>query len=219
MAEWKGVPYFFNFSEDLSYKVSVLIDKIPLVSTDATFAWDVVVGAAVSGLVGGSIPAFIAWLAIQNSRRDSERNRAATINATKQTIYGQAISENIRKKSDLIITLTSHFITYCIELILNENKIVTNKFDYSKTRVELVLIFNKLKLLIGNNGRGAGYDVVLKLNRLLDDVENYYKNVYKNDEVNCISCKEIIESETNILTELVNKYISNLESELKKNFE
>jgi hypothetical protein len=69
---WQGIPFSAGVVE------SLIINKLPTITLDTPFAWDTVLGS----FIAGAIPAIIAWLAIKNNFKLSDRQakRAEKLN-------------------------------------------------------------------------------------------------------------------------------------------
>lgn len=68
MAEWKGVPYFFDAYDaynGVPETVVVAVDKLPQVVVESSFSWEVVI----SSLVAAAISSFVAWYALRQNYR------------------------------------------------------------------------------------------------------------------------------------------------------
>ena len=143
MTAWKGVPYLFDMNELLNKHISVVVEKVPQIVIEPSFSWDV----ALSGFLAGCVPAAIAWFALKNSKVDNEKNRAATLEATKRAVYGQTLSDRFRKNTDTVTTLVAHFMGYCTKLLLSMEQ-ESGSFRYHENRLDLVLIRNKLAILL-----------------------------------------------------------------------
>ncbi|MGJ7061668.1 hypothetical protein [Morganella morganii] len=109
MAEWKGVPYFFDATGELQEQISVVIGKIPQVVVETSFSWETVISAFFAAL----IPSFIAWYALKNNYKLAEYQN--TLSAKEKWIgdFRSALAEYVTEASILtarLITLSS-FIT------------------------------------------------------------------------------------------------------------
>lgn len=235
---WKGIPY--SLSDVSNTSSSIVIDKISELTIN-TSLW----GTMIAALAGAVLPSFIAWLAIRNNKKDNKNNRDTTLNAAKFAIYAQTTSESTRKNIDTVITLTAHFMSYCTALILamkgrNYHDSGYDKFDYSKNRLELVLINNKLKLLItddyvyphililpcdADDSHCTKPSMLGQLEKLLDMTENYYrcKVGIKQDELYIEYTSKDIEDNVHFLADITKEYVKfkekKLYEELAKNQE
>lgn len=225
----------------LDNTTSIIVEKASELTINTQFSWETVIGA----FFAAALPSCIAWLAIRSNKLDNKANRDATLNAAKLATYAQTTSESTRKNIDTVITLIAHFMGYCTALILSTGD-KSNKFDYSKNRLDLVLINNKLKLLITDDylshinanislamSRKEDSDLILdagqisilsKINSLLDMTEYYYcklnsieTSLYYSHEIT----RKHIEKELFELTKITKEYISfkekKLNNELIKN--
>ncbi|MCF1264295.1 hypothetical protein LH673_02645 [Morganella morganii] len=98
MAEWKGVPYFFDVNGELQKQVSVVVGKIPQVIVETSFSWETVISAFFAAL----IPSFIAWYALKQNYKLSE--------------YQNSLSSTKELSKELRITIASYLSN--IEIIL-----------------------------------------------------------------------------------------------------
>lgn len=220
MAEWEGVPYFFDVTDKLPEHFSVMVDKIPQIIVETSFSWDV----ALSGFLAGCVPAFIAWVALRNSKKDNEKNRMATLDATKKTVYAQTKSERIRKNTDTVTTLVAHFMGYCTKFLLLLGPMRDfSKHVYAENRLELVLIRNKLSILllpekIANSSEFSSYSrdrLLGQIELLLDITEYYVKYDNKYSDRFGFVTKEMIEKEINNLVSCSTYYIDEKLKELE----
>ncbi|KOO19479.1 hypothetical protein AC068_06985 [Morganella morganii] len=238
MVEWRGIPYLFDATNKLPEHFSVMVDKIPQIVVESSFSWDV----ALSGFLAGCVPAFIAWIALRNSKKDNEKNRMATLNATKKAAFAQTQSERIRKNTDTVATLVAHFMGYCTKILL----FVDNKYDslkYAEIRLELVLIRNKLSILLlprkttyvsdltekdleeylskftAKDLQEIAFDsrekLLSQIERLLDITEKYKSNGGECSDKSGEVTKDEIEKEINILVHLSTSYIDEKMTELE----
>ncbi|MBC3974259.1 hypothetical protein H8R12_00145 [Morganella morganii] len=226
MVDWRGVPYLFDATNKLPEHFSVMVDKIPQIVVESSFSWDV----ALSGFLAGCVPAFIAWVALRNSKKDNEKNRMATLDATKKTVYAQTQSERIRKNTDTVATLVAHFMGYCTNILL----LVKSKYSspkYAEIRLELVLIRNKLSIFLlpkktiykseytkeelMNIVSDSRVKLLSQIERLLDITEDYDPiDGMCSDKFDKITRDEI-ENEINVLVVLSTQYIDEKMTELE----
>ncbi|HAE76639.1 hypothetical protein JC794_16260 [Morganella morganii] len=106
MAEWKGVPYFFDATGKLQEQVSVVVGKIPQVVVETSFSWETVISAFFAAL----IPSFIAWYALKNNYKLAEYQN--NLSAKEKWIgdFRSALAEYVAEASILtakLITLPS----------------------------------------------------------------------------------------------------------------
>lgn len=103
MAEWKGVPYFFDATGKLQEQVSVVVGKIPQVVVETSFSWETVISAFFAAL----IPSFIAWYALKNNYKLAEYQN--NLSAKEKWIgdFRSALAEYVAEASILTAKLIS----------------------------------------------------------------------------------------------------------------
>lgn len=146
MAEWKGVPYFFDANGELQKQVSVVVGKIPQVIVETSFSWETVISAFFAAL----IPSFIAWYALKQNYKLSE--------------YQNSLSSTKELSKELRITIASYLSN--IEIILQFLAVFYNQLKendskgmektengLSELSIKISFLYNKSRLFLDCNNK------------------------------------------------------------------
>lgn len=136
MAEWKGVPYFFDAS-GLHAPLSVIVEKMPTVLIEPPFAWEMMLGIGASTIV--SICALISNFKLarmQNNHAVNKEKASAFLIAiaTYITNANLAVQRCIMYSRNLS-TCTEHDRSYFI----SEINSVIKEFNYEHATIKLLL--------------------------------------------------------------------------------
>jgi len=160
MAEWKGVPYFFDATGKLQEQVSVVVGKIPQVVVETSFSWETVISAFFAAL----IPSFIAWYALKNNYKLAEYQNNLT--HKKELVFNirESVSEYVTNISLLINSLS----------MLQEN----SKFENGKC-----VGFYDLDIRDSLIKNSEDYEIKAELNKnkiilLLDELDDKNKSLF-----------------------------------------
>lgn len=169
MAEWKGVPYFFDASNGVPETVVVAVDKLPQVVVESSFSWEVVI----SSLVAAAISSFVAWYALRQNYRLS--------------IFQSNLSSRKELSANIRIAISSYLslckITkQCASIAVKERK--RRKFDYSNAmRNEMNQVvkdvnneYYKLLLFIDRNNYNQNLLIssIDEVKNSLNEIINFY---------------------------------------------
>ncbi|HHN8388106.1 hypothetical protein ABMZ76_00015 [Morganella morganii] len=146
MAEWKGVPYFFDATGELQKQVSVVVGEIPQVIVETSFSWETVISAFFAAL----IPSFIAWYALKQNYKLSE--------------YQNSLSSTKELSKELRITIASYLSN--IEIILQFLTVFYNQLKendskgmektengLSELSIKISFLYNKSRLFLDCNNK------------------------------------------------------------------
>ncbi|HID7483979.1 TPA: hypothetical protein ACXHWU_001630 [Morganella morganii] len=146
MAEWKGVPYFFDVTENASYPIRVLVEKMPSVIIESSpFSLETIIGA----LFAAILPSVIAWRALR------ENYKLAKFQSN--LLIKKDLAENIRVALSEYIASAVFFFTGLPRLIkykTGEDKSITDltlaemERDTETFNRKMELYKNKLILLV-----------------------------------------------------------------------
>lgn len=102
MAEWKGVPYFFDVSSGVMDQLFVSVDKLPKVVVETSFSWETIIGS----LLAAALPSFIAWYALTQNYKLAEYQH--DLMHKKELVYDirASVSEYVTNIALLIHTLS-----------------------------------------------------------------------------------------------------------------
>lgn len=160
MAEWKGVPYFFDATGKLQEQVSVVVGNIPQVVVETSFSWETVISAFFAAL----IPSFIAWYALKNNYKLAEYQNNLT--HKKELVFNirESVSEYVTNISLLINSLS----------MLQEN----SKFENGKC-----VGFYDLDIRDSLIKNSEDYEIKAELNKnkiilLLDELDDKNKSLF-----------------------------------------
>ncbi|MBT0338931.1 hypothetical protein [Morganella morganii] len=181
MAEWKGVPYFFDATGELQEQVSVVVGKIPQVVVETSFSWETVISAFFAAL----IPSFIAWHALKQNYKLAE--------------YQNLLSSKKEISKELRVTIASYLSS--IDIVF---QLLTTFYEYLKNRDEKAMVktansltevsnqesvyYNKARLLLDCNNKNQ--------KKILDKIESIHNSIpdviklYKQGSVDSQSKKE-----------------------------
>ncbi|ENG2093198.1 hypothetical protein [Morganella morganii] len=146
MAEWKGVPYFFDATGELQKQVSVVVGEIPQVIVETSFSWETVISAFFAAL----IPSFIAWYALKQNYKLSE--------------YQNSLSSTKELSKELRITIASYLSN--IEMILQFLTVFYNQLKendskgmektengLSELSIKISFLYDKSRLFLDCNNK------------------------------------------------------------------
>lgn len=187
MAEWKGVPYFFDASGELQKQVSVVVGKIPQVIVETSFSWETVISAFFAAL----IPSFIAWYALKNNYKLAE------------------YQNNLTHKKELVFNIresVSEYVTNIALLINSISMLQTNsKFENGEC-----VGFYDIDIRDSLIKNAEGYEIKTELNKnkiilLLDELDGKNKNIF-----------DILITINNLTETMKEKYLTPDELEINK---
>lgn len=187
MAEWKGVPYFFDVSSGVMEQLVVSVDKLPRVVVETSFSWETIIGS----LLAAALPSFIAWYALTQNYKLAEYQH--DLMHKKELVYDirALVAEYVTNINLLINTLSA---------IQINSKFIDDEFsEYYDLDSSKTLLINSEK-----------YELNAELNKnkiilLLDELD--YKN---KDFFNCLI-------QINNLTEAMkDKYLTTKKLEIDK---
>lgn len=160
MAEWKGVPYFFDVNS-LHEQLSVVVEKMPVVLIETPLAWETIVGALASAAIA-------IWALISNFRLARLQNNYA-IKKERANAILVAISTYITN-ADLSIQAN---IAYCkikckggdLFLISGEINSLIKELNHDHVKIKFLLDDDDL----------YHQELLEKLQVIINDLNNHYK--------------------------------------------
>lgn len=160
MAEWKGVPYFFD-ANGLHEPLSVIVEKMPVVLIDTPFAWETIVGVLSSAAIA-------IWALISNFRLARLQNNYAIK----------------KEKANAILVAISTYITNAnlsIQSLVIYSRYISTGADVTQIAIEvnsfakeLNYEFLKIKLLL-DDGSEYHQHFLLHLSELTNDLNDLKK--------------------------------------------
>lgn len=140
MAEWKGVPFFFDMTDGLS----VVVESIPRVIVETPFSWETVLGS----LLAAALPSLIAWKALSENRKLIEYQN--TLSNSREMINSLRITTAVYLSK--VEYIAQSLEQYSLMIIngdgVNKNKIESSINDDIK---DVNLESRKLSLLLNEN--------------------------------------------------------------------
>ncbi|HCR3557358.1 TPA: hypothetical protein ON737_003239 [Morganella morganii] len=196
MAEWKGVPYFFD-ANGLPEQLSVAVEKMPVVLIETPLAWETIVGMFASAAIA-------IWALISNFRLARLQNNYA-IKKERANAILEAISKYITN-ADLS---TQANIAYC-NIKCNGGDLFLIGSEINSLIKELNHDHVKIKLLLDDDNL-YHQELLAKLQVIINDLNNHYKiasngSVHAQEEGDKISDKldEVFSLSKKIISKLIN---------------
>lgn len=127
---WQGVPFNFFNTESVG-NIFLTLSKLPVISVDTGFGWD----NFFSALIGGLIPAGIAWLTIRHNNKSGDRQREQQIIDLEQMRQTQLKISETSFNAQVLSSNRQNWIIHLRDLAADFSKLCNSHIYYRRLYV------------------------------------------------------------------------------------